>query len=663
MRTGVFDLEADGLLHQATRIWVVVLRILETGERHIFCDHPADFPDDSEVHSLQSVPAIFDSLDAVVAHNGIAYDLPVFQKILGYRVPRSVTRYDTLLMSQVLDWKRFGFGHSLARWGEHLGYRKQEHEEWDRWSQAMLTRCMSDVEINVLVYRQLMKELREHRHRDRIVIGLRDEHDYAEFCARASLYGFPFDMDKATRLQERLESMISEIEAWLQPEMRPIIAPMDSRSEHKSPRWVKNGHYAKNTWSWFGIEPESGLEERPIWGDYCRVHQVETDCGSIDSIKLYLYRLGWVPDEWNYRREGRELIRTSPKLSASSLARLGWRGVQIDRLLTMRSRLNVLRGWMEAVTPEGRLHGDILTIGAETARSTHKVIANIPKGDTETFISKDGRWEKVKEKPDMTDPLPWLPDEVGPEGTRIYVAERAFGPQVRELFTAAPGYRMVGADSSGNQFRALCHYLGPGAAEYTKIGIEGDIHTFHAGILSEVVPGVNRGTAKPWFYGYIFGSGDAKSGLILTGKSDREIGRRAKDKFASRIPGFADLQERLERLYTITKKRGQGYIVAIDGRRIYVDSKHKLLNYLLQSCEKVTCMAAVADTMNYLDENGFDWQPCIAYHDEMQFMVREDQAEAACEFATRAYAEAPKRYGITIMDGDGKIGDNWKDCH
>jgi len=149
----------------------------------------------------------------------------------------------------------------------------------------------------------------------------------------------------------------------------------------------------------------------------------------------------------------------------------------------------------------------------------------------------------------------------------------------------------------------------------------------------------------------------------LTGLRDATLGRQAKELFASRIPGFKPLLNNLDRIFESSSSRGRGYIRAIDGRRIFVESRHKLLNYLLQSCEKLTCASAILYAMERLDEQGFDWQPLIFYHDEIQIMVREDQAEAARDICKAAFKEGPKLFGVAIMDGEAKIGNNWRDTH
>ena len=121
---------------------------------------------------------------------------------------------------------------------------------------------------------------------------------------------------------------------------------------------------------------------------------------------------------------------------------------------------------------------------------------------------------------------------------------------------------------------------------------------------------------------------------------------------------------KLEKYFEATlKKTGKGYILALDERPIYAEAVRLVLNYALQSFEKITVSASIEQLQRELDEGGFDWQPLIVYHDEAQFYVREDQAEAAKEIALKAFEEAPKQFGVNIMQGDAKIGKTWYDTH
>ena len=72
----------------------------------------------------------------------------------------------------------------------------------------------------------------------------------------------------------------------------------------------------------------------------------------------------------------------------------------------------MVEGWIKEVDSNGRVHGSCFLIGTPTGRSTHKGIVNVPGGDA------------------------------------------LYGTEIRKLFIAQPGHKLIGADSSGNQMRA-----------------------------------------------------------------------------------------------------------------------------------------------------------------------------------------------------------------
>lgn len=615
----VFDIETDGLLKQATRIWILVAYDLDTKEFFIFSD------EDKDARPLSGLPSFLDNCSVMVAHNGMQFDFLILEKLLDWKPGPSVQLIDTMIMSQVLNYKRFGFGHSLGRWGEHLGHPKPEHEDWSQYSSEMKVRCVEDVKINVKVFRALMDELESRKNKERLKLGLRVEHGMSRFVGRANYHGWPFDVEKGREVLKQLEDEMRAITDFIEPQLKLVIRKVDSNPEYKSPAWVKTGNYAARTVEWFGIDPKLGLEERPIWGDYCRVEAVHPDMGSMESVKALLYRHGWVPDEWNYVEKAGKLVASTPKLTESSLEPLGKIGASVSRFYTLRARHSILKTWLEeGVNAEtGRLHGDCFVIGTPTGRSRHEVIANIPSADAD------------------------------------------YGPEIRSLFTCSPGYVIVGADSKGNQNRALAHYLGN--EDYTKTITKGDIHDFNRRVLESIVGPMGadgRKRAKAFFYALIFAGGPGKLALIVTGRRDPSIGARIKDEFLKKIPGLSKLVSSLEAMFEKSKKiTGKGYIIALDGRPIYMEGARLALNYLLQSFEKITVAAAVQQMQEQLDREGFDWQPLIVYHDEAQFMVRKDQAEAAMAIAKKAFEDGPKLFDAVIMEGDAKIGRNWYETH
>jgi len=353
--------------------------------------------------------------------------------------------------------------------------------------------------------------------------------------------------------------------------------------------------------------------------------------GNMENVKEHLLELGWIPDDFNVKKENGKWVQTGPKLTTSSLNKLDEAldnrlddragiGKLIDEYYTLRSRRSVTEGWLKNVN-DGRLHPRTWVIGTPTFRCRHEVVTNIPGVDAPG------------------------------------------GKDMRSLFVAEPGYKVVGADSSGNQFRALAHYMRD--PEFTQSVIAGssedgtDVHTRNANII-----GVNRKTAKPFIYALLFGAGDEKLGLITTGVKNREKGREARLKLMKGLPGLKKLKEKLDGVFFGTQsKYGRGCFPALDGRLVYPESGHQALNYLLQAFEAITCKAALVYAFEKLDEEGLDYYPTLFMHDEIAFVIREDQAERGLEIAVEAMREGPKMFGVDIMDGDGSIGDSYADVH
>jgi DNA polymerase I-like protein with 3'-5' exonuclease and polymerase domains len=240
---------------------------------------------------------------------------------------------------------------------------------------------------------------------------------------------------------------------------------------------------------------------------------------------------------------------------------------------------------------------------------------------------------------------------------------------MRQLFTTKPGWKLIGCDSAGNQARGLAHYLNND--DFTNTLINGDIHQYNADTLTKVllsmgiVHTVPRAVAKRILYAFLFGASGEKLWSYVFGMLDKENGNKLKTGFTKAVPGFKTLLDKLENTYSraCDLNNGNGYIISLAGNKIYVDSLHKLLVYLLQSAEKVTCGAAVMLTMQRLEEENIPYIPCIMMHDEEDFLVPEEFAERAAAIGKQAFIDGPKMFGINIMDGEAKIGNNWYEVH
>lgn len=609
----VFDIESDGLLNTIENIWMIVAIDVDTAEEFIFTNNEDEYPNiNAGLDKLASA-------NMLIGHNIIGYDLLALRKVLNWRPPETIKIVDTMLLSQILDYDRFGGRHSLEKWGEYLGRSKVEHEDWSKFSLEMLHRCREDVKINLMVYKHELKELKRiSAKKPEIKTSIKNEHMTAQFCAEAEFHGWLFDKEAALKLIAAMEKQMREIESVVQPNLRLEVKRVDKTE--KQPKWIKNGNYDANTAKYFGISPEDGKQTRTILGAYNRIEIVQPDLGSLDSVKLYLKRIGWVPDDWNWKKVGREYIKISEKLTTSSLEKLGEVGQLIDKYYTTRSRHSILTGWLNSLDENNRLHGSCFTISTPTGRARHSGIVNVPSADAE------------------------------------------WGADIRKLFITSPGYKIIGADSSGNQMRGLLHYLNNN--EYTDLVLNGDVHTKNAEILSaELKQEIPRSVAKRFLYAFLFGAGDEKAALTVLGKRDKAKGKQIRQIFTAATPGLDKLIKKLYKVYDATSNEGNPWVPCLDGRKIYVDSQHKLLNYILQSLEAVTCKAATALAIEKLKEANIPYNPLIFYHDEIEFEVPEQYAEQAAIIAKEAFRDAPKQFNVTIMDGEAKIGDNWYDVH
>lgn len=622
----VFDIETNELLLKLTRMWILVAYNLDTQKTHIWLE--GDFGWREE----------FDKATVVIGHNICSFDVFALKKLYGYKFPKSVRLVDTLIMSQVQNYKRFGDeGHSLRVWGDYFNFPKVEHEDWTQFSPEMQERCLVDVQLSVKVFNYLVKELNVIAAKNpEIKEYLRAEHAAAMWSTEASLHGWPFDMEAAQVLRTTLEVKIEEALVALTSKLGTKTVAVDKVKgvvETKKPKWIKAGCYDKHTSVWFGIDPWSGYEDRPIEGEYCRIEFEPLKLSSVSDVKIFLYRNGWVPTEWNYKAvEGSfKKVRTSPKITEDSLEFLGGDGKLYSEYAVAKARLSILKTWMENVDADGKLHGECMVVGTPSMRARHSLIVNVPSTDS------------------------------------------AYGKDMRALFGTMPGWTLIGCDSAGNQARGLAHYLGD--AKFIDTLLHGDIHQFNADILTQIVRTdkhfkgayrgfeVKRSQAKRILYAFLFGASGTTLWSYIFGTSNEEYGAVLKREFIKAVPGFKSLVDYLNKVFASTKKFGDGYIYGIGGNRIYVDSTHKLLVYLLQAAEKATCSMALMYTVQDLEAEGIPYVPCIFYHDEIDFMVPDEYAERAGEIGKNGFKEGPKKFGIEIMDGEAKLGRSWLEVH
>ena len=610
MKILTFDIETDGLLHECTQVYLLIAQDVSTGTVYTFTDHDDRYP------SLSDGFGYLNMADALVGHNILGFDLPALKKIYGWRPLAKVKLYDTWIMSQVCSFRR-SHKQGLAGWGEKFGYPKLEFDDFTKYSDEMRKYCQRDVELNTKVYKHLCHETSIIKQRNPLFSkGLEIEHRATQANAIMAEQGWRFDLEGAQRVLKELTEKMKVIEDEIEPSLPEITRKIDA--EPKEPKYTKAGDYTAATARMLSehfdreVRPtEARLSNPPIKPGECfqRVRVEKATLGSMESVKEYLFSLGWKPDDYNVKKINGRWIKQSPKLTTTSLEKLGEIGLKIDKYYTYRNRKSVLEGWMDHAALDGRLRGNMWVQGTPTFRVRHEVITNLPGVDV------------------------------------------PYGRELRSLFLPEEGHVLVGADSSGNQARALAHYAAD--ADLTAQILDGDFHQFNADIV-----GCDRKTAKNWLYAYLYGAGDAKLGQILTGKSDAARGKKSRETYGNRIPGLKKLNENLKSVW-----QQRNTVPALDGRSLYIDKDYQCLNYLLQGAEAITCKAALAYAMDKVEEEGLDAEIRLFYHDEMQWTCSKGDSERLAEILAESFKEGPKWFGVEIMDGESVIGANLAETH
>ena len=225
----------------------------------------------------------------------------------------------------------------------------------------------------------------------------------------------------------------------------------------------------------------------------------------------------------------------------------------------------------------------------------------------------------------------------------------------RQLFTATPGKVLVGADLSGIELRMLAHYLARyDQGRYTKILLTDDIHSVNSKRI-----GITRRQVKTVTYAFLYGAGDRKIGVSVDKQlSDEEATKKGKEIRKAYIAAIPGLKELLEAVHKASER---GFLYGLDHRRIGVDSRHKSLNYLLQSSA-----ATIAKRWMVLaNENLPQTAHQLAFvHDELQFECKEEEAEDLKFLLELTAVQAGEYYNMRCpVAAESKSGANWAEVH
>ena len=310
MKRLVVDIETDSL--DAKEIFCIVAKDLDDDRIYTFTQK-----------NMEYCKPLLEQSDILVMHNGVSFDAPVLKRLLGCNIPLSKIR-DTLLLSQLADPMREG-GHSLAAWGEKLGFAKIEFEDFSRYSDEMLKYCIRDVELTAKVYTTLVPELKKFSPR-----SIKLEHQIRAIIDKQEENGFAIDEPKAMQLLAKLTDESEQIKQQLQDVFKPIVEQRYSE---------KTGNRLKDKVTVFNPASRKQIAER-------------------------LMDLGWQPQK--HTEKGQPIVAEEvlEKLDIPE-AKL------IARYLMLEKRASQIKSWLEHVDDDGKVHGKVLTLRTISGRMAH----------------------------------------------------------------------------------------------------------------------------------------------------------------------------------------------------------------------------------------------------------------------------------------------------
>ena len=575
--------------------------------------------------------------------------------------------------------------HGLEAWGERLGlakgdYKKereadlkQQHKDaglpaptleelhhyvWGTWNVAMHDYMMLDIDVNFLLWEKIQEF-------NWSAEAIQMEHEIHALMVQQERNGFTFNVEQACLLADHLrkeydalsDAAIEHIGKWYRPAKRHTDNYVPDHGEHKDRRTWGDLTYPKRTMSFVKVE--------------LKLFNPNSRQQIVDRLQT-LY--GWEPQDFTEKGAARvddeilrDLIDTVPL--AETLADLFFYKKRLGQVADGKN------GWLKLVRSDGRIHGRVNVGGTVSGRATHAApnVSQVPGVNAKEFKDHDVGLSYLANIEDLYNyaNLPTLvdakwKDKKGEWSILVRGRDGGYGWDCRELFTVATGYKLVGSDLSGIEFRCLANLVFPfDNGEMVDVVLNGDIHQKNADLA-----GISRTVAKRLLYAAMYGGGDAKLGSIVepfaSEARQRSLGKQLRAKLMAAMPALDRAIKEIKR----EKRRSRGTLAGLDGRRLYVRSDHAALNLRLQSdgalIAKKWCL--LVDEMFYAEGwdhgNGLDYSFCSWSHDEIQVAVRDELAERAAEIMEEAAVIAGDYFSFNCpVAAESKIGINWSETH
>lgn len=365
----VGDIETDGF--KPTKIWCACAKNVDTGSEWSLTSYEkmiSFFSDESKVF---------------IFHNGLSYDKPVLERILGIKIKAKFI--DTLGLSWYLYPTRHL--HGLESWGEYFGIPKPLVDDWENLSiEEYVHRCEEDVKINVMLWEKIKSDLVK-LYKDKDYMKAVDYINFKMECAALQEKSkWKLNVVAAEDLVQFFNNKIEDSKNTLLSVM-PKVAVKAKKKRPAKP-FKKDGSLSAS-----GLDWKQFTEERGYPFDYAGEIEyikgyAEPNGGSHSQVKDWLFSLGWNPTIYAYKRnketgEVKKIEQIKDKDTGELCADIK-RLIEVqpelqvlEDLSVLSHRKSVVEGFLADVDEDGFVTARIQGF-TNTLRFRHKVCLNIP---------------------------------------------------------------------------------------------------------------------------------------------------------------------------------------------------------------------------------------------------------------------------------------------
>lgn len=674
----LFDTEYDNInAWEATKIWCISCIDLTTLERRSF--HPKE---EGEGYYHKDFEKDFKEylkgFNCFVGQNFIGAEAVVLERLLGIKIPLEQI-VDTLVLSRLFrpktpefesfnDLKKRGLdnrlgGHSIDAWGTRLGRKKIDFKEFSRFSWQMLEYNKEDVEINLLQLQELVKEQEEYEFSEE---SIHIEHYSHKILTDTTINGFCLDKPIAAQMLKETAELLEEATV----ELRKAFPDKKKLTNVYRPRYKKDGQMSEPSRK----KLMNSINEKNFDGTYNIYKIEEFNPGSPKQVGERLIDFGWNPKK--FTPKGQPAVdKATLEEAIDAMAQEIPEIENLRKYSIYKHRHIMAREWLELSnnSKDGRIHGTIFHIGPWTHRSSH----NNPNMGNIAKIKTDAKGT----------PLKGVLGDFGWDSRRCWIAEQ--------------GKVLVGVDATGIQLRALAHYIDD--KEFTTVLCSGDIHSFNqkaAGIEKGYLGMSPRDVAKRFIYAWLLGAGDEKVGIIVgVDKSEYQDlfmkakkirkwkgslltwimyklrkenrladektvatilkGHFTKKKFLDSLPALKTFKEK-----RVKNDAEQGFVIGLDGRKIWTPNEHFAMGAFLQGFESVVMKWAMKIWHEELKALNIPFKLVAYVHDEWVVECFPEHAEKVLEVVKSSIPKAGELLKTACpLASAGATGKAWSDIH